>query len=233
MNFSSRHQYVLAAVCLIGYWAVLTLVPVPGSESNVLTQQGNLGSYIDRNILGLPHLDSEGFLSTGPAVITVLIGYWTGEGIRSKAGASHTTVVLLLAGVVCLAVGGAWHLVFPMIKRLWTSSYVVFTVGGALVTLALCHELVEVRRLRRVAQLFEVFGRNALFVYVCSSLVESSLRRLEVTDAGASIAARIHEAVFAPLASPRSSSLVFAVSAVLAWWLVAWFMFRRRWFVTV
>jgi predicted acyltransferase len=103
INLSSRHQYVLAAKCLIGYWAVLTLVPAPGSESNVLTQQGNLGSYIDRNILGLPHLDSEGFLSTGPAVIMVLIGYWTGEGIRSKAGASHTTVVLLFAGVVCLA----------------------------------------------------------------------------------------------------------------------------------
>ncbi|MFQ4141569.1 acyltransferase family protein [Chlorogloeopsis sp. ULAP02] len=246
LNLPRKGQWILAAVLLIGYWVAMMYVPVPGYGAGVLTREGNFGAYIDRLIIPKAHLykgdgfnfmgDPEGLFSTIPAIISVLAGYFTGEWIRSKKEiSSETSMDLVLFGLSCLVIGGIWDLAFPINKKLWTSSYVVFTTGWALLLLAACYELIEVRRVRRWGKPFEVLGLNAISIFVASVLLIKILVRTTVGtgEKAPSTYNWIYQNLFASWAGAFNGSMLFAIASVLLWLAVAYGMYRQRWFIKV
>ncbi|MGB7442601.1 MAG: heparan-alpha-glucosaminide N-acetyltransferase domain-containing protein [Coleofasciculaceae cyanobacterium] len=240
LNLPQRLLWLLALLILLGYWAMMSWLPVPGYGSGNLTPEGNFAAYIDRTVLGTNHLyqqaqfDPEGLLSTLPAVVTVLIGYFSGEWLRNQPIQSRTSLGLALFGVGCLVWGWTWGLLFPINKQLWTSSYVVFSAGWAMLLLAICYELIEVRGLRRWGFPWQVMGLNAIFLFVASGLIVRILYRLPVgTGENAGNAyGWIYENLF-QWAGEMNGSLLFAIVNVLFWWIILYGMYRRGWFFKV
>jgi len=232
---SWRTQALVTAGLLIGYWAVMTSVPVPGYGAGDLSPAGNLAAYLDRTILGPQHLwrvarvyDPEGILSTVPAVATALLGVLTGQWLRRQPTTGATAARLALAGVLCAAVGQIWGAWFPVNKSLWTSSYVMLMGGLALVTLAACYWLIEVRGYRRWAVPFVVFGVNALALYFLSTAVARVLVLIHVGPENASLQSVLFNHLFAPWASPVNASLAYACVYVLVWLGLMWPLYHRR-----
>ena len=229
---SARVQAIAAALLLLGYWLAMVLFPVPGYGAGDLSPAGNLAAYIDRAVLG-PHIwqyakvyDPEGILSTIPAIATALVGVLTGTWLRAGRTADVVAGRLAVAGIAGIAIGELWSLWFPINKSLWTSSYVVFTAGLALIALALCYWLVEVRAHRRWAVPFAVLGVNALVLFFLSTLVARLLSIIRVGAEGRSVQAVLFDHVFAPLASPVNASLAFALAYVAVWWAIMWMLYR-------
>jgi predicted acyltransferase len=232
---SWRTQALVTAGLLLGYWAVLTLVPVPGYSAGDLSPAGNLAAYLDRAILGQAHMwrvsrvyDPEGILSTLPAIATALLGVLTGQWLRRQPTTGATAGRLALAGVLCAAVGQIWGAWFPVNKSLWTSSYVTLMGGLALITLALCYWLIEVQGHRRWATPFVVFGVNALALYFLSSAVALMLVTIRVGAENESLKSLLFNRLFAPWASPINASLAYACAYLLLWWGLMWILYRRR-----
>ncbi len=246
LKLPRKGQWILAGVLLIGYWLGMMYLPVPGYGAGVLTQQGNLGAYIDRLIIPKAHLykgdgfnfmgDPEGLFSTIPAVVSVLAGYFTGQWIRNQKGINFkTSINLVLFGLSCLVIGGMWNFLFPINKKLWTSSYVVFTTGWALLLLAACYELIEVRRVRRWGKAFEIMGLNAISIFVASVLLIKILVKTTVGtgENAPSTYNWIYQNLFASWAGAFNGSLIFAIVTVLLWLAVAYVMYKQRWFIKV
>jgi len=236
-----RVQAGLVIALLLGYWAAMTLVPVPAFGIGRLDPEGNLAAYIDRALFG-PHIwraarvyDPEGLLSTVPAIATTLAGVLSGHWLRTDASRSKIVMGLCAAGLAAILLGELWNTWFPINKALWTSSYAVFTAGAALLTLALCYWLVEVRGHRGWARPFAVLGVNALALFFLSSLVARLLIVIKVRgDAGLiPLHAWLFNHLFAPWASPLNASLAYAVAYLALWLGVMWLLDRYRVRLTV
>lgn len=231
--WSGRGTRAAAIVALLlGYWAVMEWVPVPGSGRGVLEPGRDLGAYIDRRLFGTDHLwaqsrtwDPEGLLSTIPAVATVLIGVFVGEWLRGSRPAAEKARGLAIGGAGAIIVGLAWDLVFPINKPLWTSSYVIFTAGMAAITLALCFWLIEVRDHRRWGYPFLVLGVNAITAYFLSSLSARVIGSIPVGEG--SLKTAVYRALLASGLPPVDASLAFAIGFVLFWIGVMWVFYRR------
>ncbi|MEG4962223.1 MULTISPECIES: heparan-alpha-glucosaminide N-acetyltransferase domain-containing protein [unclassified Microcoleus] len=240
LNLSPRNQKLLAVAVLLGYWGALTVFAVGGYTAGELTPEGNLGGYVDRLILGSQHLykggpfDPEGLLSTLPAVVTVMIGYFTGEWLRVQPIKTRTSINLAICGLSCLIIGRLWGFSFPINKQLWTSSYVVFTAGWALLLLAACYETIEVRDWKW-GRPFEIMGLNAIFLFVASGIVARILLKTHIGsgETAPTTYTWIYENWFVPWAGPLNGSLAFAVTAVLFWWLILYGMYRRGWAIKI
>jgi len=233
---SERTQVALAVLALVGYWAALTLVPVPGFGVGDLGKEGNLAAWIDRSLFG-PHIwrigrvyDPEGLLSTVPAIVTTLLGVFTGRWIRVARPAGATVRGLLYVGVVGIVFGLLWGRWFPINKSLWSSSYVVFTGGAALVALALLYWLIEIEDSRWWTPPFVALGVNALAVFFLSTLLAIMLARVRLSVAGGSmrpLQAVLFDTLFAPWGPATLASLAWALANVLLWLLVMWPFFRK------
>ncbi len=231
-----RLQAMLFAGLLIGYWLVLDLVPVAGHRPGWSDPEYNLAAYLDRRLIGESHLyheswDPEGLLSTVPAVATTLLGVLTGHWLRSGQPAERKTAGLVVAGAAVLAAGFAYDRWMPINKNLWTSSYVLFTGGMAMVTLAICYWLIDVRRIRQPVLPLVVFGVNPIAVYVLSTAGGELLER--VTIHGVNVRDRICCALFAHWATPAGASLLFAVCYTLLWLGATTLLYRRKIFIKI
>ncbi|MBO0698578.1 MAG: DUF5009 domain-containing protein [Zavarzinella sp.] len=222
-----RGQAVVAAALLLGYWALLALVPAPGGVAGDYSIEGNLAGYIDRHYLPGKILqryygygDNEGFLSTIPAVATPLLGALAGQWLRSGRVASARLLGLTLAGVVCLAVGTAWGTVFPVIKNLWTSSFVLVAGGWSLLLLALFHGVIDVLGWRRWAFFFTVIGANAITIYIVPRFLD--FPKVAKFFFGGVIR---HSGSFEPVALP--------LAVLLVEWLFLLLLHRKGWFLRV
>ncbi|HSJ06427.1 MAG TPA: heparan-alpha-glucosaminide N-acetyltransferase domain-containing protein [Longimicrobiales bacterium] len=238
-----RGQAVATAALLLGYWALLMLVPFPGGTPGVLEPGMDIGAWVDRLVFGEAHLwsqsrtwDPEGLLSTLPAVATVMLGVFTGGWLRAGHGARRTAAGLFGAGVAGLLAGLAWGMVFPINKPIWTSSYVVLTAGLALLTFGACYWVIDVLGYRRWAKPFVVFGVNAIAAFFLSGLFARllTLIRLPAGDGTVTLKGRIYDSVFVPLFSrPENASLAYAITFVLVWLGIMTVLYRRRIFIKV
>ncbi len=226
LHTGPRGQAAVVAALLLGYWALLAFVPAPGSQPGDYSAAGNLAGYVDRHYLPgkiLPkyygHGDNEGFLSTIPAVATALLGVLAGQWLRSGPAAVRV-LGLALAGVGCLLVGAAWGAVFPVIKNLWTSSFVLVAAGWSLLLLAAFHVVIDVLGLRRWAFFFTVIGANAVVIYVVPRFVDFG----KVADFFLGGVAR-QSGSFAPV--------VTAAGVLAAEWLLLLYLYRNRIFLRV
>ncbi|NEP02974.1 MAG: DUF5009 domain-containing protein [Symploca sp. SIO2E9] len=241
MKLSRQGLWVLATAILLGYWAAMSWVPIPGYGIGNLTPEGNLAAYLDRVILGTNHIyqqgqfDPEGVFSTLPAMVTVLVGYFTGEWLRTQPIQSRASLGLALFSLGCLGLGWAWGLLFPINKQLWTSSYVVFAAGWSLLLLAACYHLIEVMRIRHWGLPFEVMGLNGIFVFVISGFVVRILYRIQVGthQQPMNLYGWIYKNLFEPWAGSMNGSLAFAIVNVLFWWIILYGMYRQQWLIRV
>ncbi|MDB9541526.1 heparan-alpha-glucosaminide N-acetyltransferase domain-containing protein [Anabaenopsis tanganyikae CS-531] len=245
LKLPAKGQWILAFVLLIGYWLIMMYVPVPDYGRGILTRTGNFGAYIDRLIIPPDHLyagdgydnlgDPEGLFSTIPAAVSLLGGYFAGRWIRNQPIKTRTSVGLGLFGLGCLIIGGVWGLTFPINKKLWTSSYVMFSTGWALLFLAGCYELIEVRLIRRWSKPFEIMGLNAIALFTASILLIKILVRTKIGTDETTISTYnwIYQNIFASWAGALNGSLLFALATLLFWLAVSYLMYRQQWFIKV
>ena len=212
---------------LLGYWWLL-------HAFGDYTLRGNVVLKIDALVLGDAHLyhgegvafDPEGMLSTLPAVVNVLAGYLAGRFVRERGPNYESIAKLLLAAALCIVIAIAWDSVLPINKKLWTSSYVLCTVGIDLAVLALLIFVINVRGQRHWARFFEVFGRNALFIFLLSEACETLLWMLHVGRE--SLFQWLYATAFQSWAGDKPGSLLYALAFMLACWFVAYALDRRR-----
>ena len=234
-----RGQPWVAAALLLGYWAAMALVPVPGcGAGNLLDKSCTLAAYIDRSVLGTGHLwasaktwDPEGILSTFPAVATVLLGIFAGRWIRGERTPAERATGLFFAGNALMAAGMIWNAAFPINKNLWTSSYVLFMGGMAMVGLAMCYWLVDVKGIDRWTRPFTVFGVNAIAAFFLSGVFARLLNLIK--PGGRPLKALIFSNAYASWLEPYAASLAFAITFVLLWWAIMEVFYRRRIFIKV
>jgi predicted acyltransferase len=238
-----RTQSFIAVLLLLIYWGVATLIAAPGFAAGDLSKEGSIVSFVDRVVLG-NHIwkgggriyDPEGILSTIPAIATTLTGVLAGHWLRERREGYEKVSGLFVAGVVCIVVGWMWNAWFPINKALWTSSYVVFTTGMALELLAFCYWLIDIKRYKRWALPFVIFGTNALAVFVLSGLAARILNLWKTTRIDGrpgNSQTYIYEHLFASWAAPANGSLLYALLYLLIWLGLMAILYQRRIFIKV
>jgi len=219
-----RTQAIIVAAVLLLYWAAMMLIPVPGFRAGVLTKEGCLSSYIDQKVvpgvLYYKYGDNEGVISTLPAVCTALLGALAGHWLRSNRSGNIKAGGLLIAGIVTLIAGYLWGTVFPIIKIIWTSSYVLYAGGWSLLLLAFFYWIIDVRGYKRWAFFFTVIGANPITIYFLRGLVDFD------GIAGLFLAG------LAKYAGP-AGPLVLLAGVVIIEWLFLWFLFKHKIFFKV
>jgi len=197
---STRARVGWLAGILVGYWAALTLVPVPGFGAASLEPGTNLVDWFDQRFLpGRLYRevrDPEGLLATIPAIATALCGVLAGEWLqRRDLEPARRTSGLAAAALGCLALGALWALVFPLNKNLWTSSFVLWCAGWSLLLLCVFHLVIDLWKFERGAFVLEVIGANAITIYVLQSFLDfDALAKLLLTGRGA---LKLHPALVA------------------------------------
>jgi predicted acyltransferase len=170
--------------------------------------------------------DPEGLLSTVPAVATTLLGVLTGGWLRSGRAPAAVWRGMTWVGLALLALGWLWSFAFPLNKPLWTSSYVLYTAGWALLVLAACYWLIEARGRAGWARPFIVFGVNALALYFLSTLMAKLLAIIKVGEPARSLQSWLYAHLFAPWAAPVNASLAYALAYLALWWALMWALNR-------
>lgn len=231
LNLNLRGMVTAVVLLLVGYWALMTFVPVPGIGAGSYAPDANLANWIDHNYLPGrlwdKTRDPEGMLSTLPAIATCLLGVLAGLLLRdTRLTPEGKTLWLIAGGCVLLAAGYLWALQFPIIKALWTSSFVLVTAGYSAILLGIMHQVVDIWGFRRWVTVFVWIGANAITLYFLNDILDYS-----------SVAARFVGGDFGRLfdrgvADGTGAFATHALGAVFAV-MLARFMYRRKVFVRV
>jgi predicted acyltransferase len=202
----------------------------------------NTGSYIDMFVIGPKHMyhgegvafEPEGLLSTIPAIVNVIVGYYAGMYIRKNGKTYETISKLFLTGGAFILVALAWNAWFPVNKKLWTSPFVLLTTGIDLMIIGALIYLVELRENTesRWTKFFTIFGKNPLFIYLLSELLVIVLYMVQVGN-GQSLFEGINATVYQQVAPGPIGSLLFAISYMLVCWSVGWWLDKRKIYVRV
>ncbi|MDQ2075922.1 acyltransferase family protein [Marinimicrobium sp. ABcell2] len=225
-------RWVLMVAILFGYWALLQL----GSDPYGLT--GSLVRAVDLWLVGPDHLwqgkgvafDPEGFLSTLPAIVSVLLGFEATRILCTVEPRRKALAILAVSGVLLILAGLLWHPFFPVNKYLWTSSFVLLTGGAAIVCLLVLVWLEPVTLLRPMYRAFQILGQNPLFIYVLSIVWAHVLYLIPVGDQSAY---QWTFELFDQVLSPKIASLLFALLNVAIMWAVAWYLHRKRIIISI
>jgi predicted acyltransferase len=231
---SARKVVVAALILLFGYWAILLL-------NGDLTMLGNAGIAVDKWLIGENHMykgegvpfDPEGLLSTFPAVVNVIIGYFAGVLLRDKGKNYESIAKVLLAGVILMAIAFSWNYCFPINKKLWTSSYVLYTCGISLMMIGLLVYLIDKSNLsNRWNHFFEVFGKNPLFIYVLSGIIPRLLSMIRVSE-DKTLGEFITQDIFQQNIPGEFGTLLYALGLTMVCWLVGYLMDKKKIYVRV
>jgi predicted acyltransferase len=234
--------FLITAVLLLGYWALCII----GNPTDPYSLQGWFGTAIDKSILGIPHLykgegvafDPEGLMSTLPAITEVLFGFFAGQYIQQKGKNYEMLSHLFIAGCLLVFTGYCWDLSFPINKKIWTSSYVLYTSGLATLTLGTLIYLIEFKEARgRWTRFFTVFGKNPLFIFVLSGFLPRVIALIRWVDhydteghkVYTSALPWFYEQVCKPISSiPEVGSLLYALCLVLFMWSIAFYLDQKK-----
>lgn len=172
IELKPKFQAVATAVFLLLYWGVIMLIPVPGAGAGVLTPDGNIATWFDQLVLGrFHHGENTWFLSYPAFASSVLLGVMAGHLLNMQVSENKKVMLLAAAGVGSTLLGLLWSLVFPIIKLLWTSSFVLIGAGFGFIMLSIFYWIIEVKGYHRWAFFFSVIGMNSITVYVLAMLV--------------------------------------------------------------
>lgn len=220
---------------LIGYWIILTFIPVPGFGVNDLTLHGNLVGYIDRSFLAEGHLyekifDPEGLLSTVPAIATTLLGNITGWLLMIDINKTKKCLFMLTTGLFTLMLGWLWGYYFPINKNLWTSSFVLWTAGLGLLLLALCYWLIEIKNYKQWSKPFEIFGLNAIaayFLHIFFLKIQAMIFITKTDGTEENLRLFMTEHLFG-WTNDKNASLLYAICYVLLWLFIFSILYRKK-----
>jgi predicted acyltransferase len=234
--------FYAATLLLLGYWALCLL----GNPADPYSLEGWFGTDLDKAVLGSIHMykgeriifDPEGLISTIPAIAQVLFGFFVGNYIRLKSlssGAAGNTVSgLFVAGVALLLTGFCWDMVMPINKKIWTSSYVVYTTGLAIITIATMIYLIEIKGIKSgLSRFFDVFGKNALFVFALSAFLPKGLALIKFSD-GVTPWNWLYKKVLVHVpGAPENGSLLYALAVISFMWLICYWLDRKKIYIKV
>lgn len=230
LNLPHKAQWGITALLLVVYWGgYLTFsVPEPVYRPDDLTRT-EIGTFGIMSWFGM--------MTT---ITIVLMGYFTGTWLQAKSmvkdlRTSYESMTLVLFGLSSIVLAQLWSLWLPINKKLWTGSYVLFTVGLALLLLAACYELIEVRRQQRWSYPAQILGLNSIFVFTASELMIKLLEKTHVGTGSNSPSSYIwlDEHLFLKWSGSATSGFLFALVLLLFWWLVAYGLYRQRWLITI
>ncbi len=175
--------------------------------------------------------DPEGLLGTFPAVVNVIGGFFTGVFIQKKGNNLRTVFSLVAFGLLMIAGAKIWDVVFPINKSIWTSSYVLLSVGYDLLIVGALITIVEIFKAKKIAFFFEVFGKNPLFIYIISWMVISICYLIHVN--GVPLGSLVYRNLFASWLEDKNASLLFAIFYTLSMWLIGYYMDKRKIYIKV
>ncbi len=246
--FKVRGAFIVGVVILFGYWFLC----IAANPSDPYSLQGWFGTAIDKNVLGESHMykgegvsfDPEGLMNSFGGIVQVIFGYLVGNYILQKGKTQEMLNGLFVAGCVLVVSGLAWDMVFPLNKKIWTSSYTIYTTGLALLTLSVMIYLIEFKNAKGLwNRFFDVFGKNALFIFMLSGILPRLLALIRIPgaldDAGKqkylTPFSWFYEHVCKPIlpAEPRLGSLIYAICFIVMMWFFAWLMDKKKIYVKV
>jgi predicted acyltransferase len=229
---SVRAQIIWIVLLFSVYWMMMAFVTVPGYGPGNLSVEGNFAHYVDSIVLGAHNYastktwDPEGIVSTLPAIASTLLGIMAGHILRLPISIAARRHRLLIAGVFLIAIALVWNIKLPINKKLWTDSFATFMAGLDFAVLAVFIWLVDEHRARKWVTPFLITGMNAITVYLASEFLA------EFLDASG-LHRSLYGRFFAPFVSPMNASLLWALSFTLLMYLLAWFLYKRRWFLRI
>jgi predicted acyltransferase len=250
INPGWRSKAAVAVAALVGYWILMRFVPVPGfgiptHDIPLLDRDANLTAWLDRQIFSASHLyertrDPEGLLSTIPALATAILGLLTGIWLRTLRSLNARITGIAIAGISAVLLGGLWNLSFPINKKLWTSSYVLFAGGLSLLLLALCLLIVDLRKKSpgavsghsRLLSPFLVLGTNAIAAYVFSELLQSTLSSIHPRP-GINLQQMLYRSIADIIPNQAFASLLYSIGFVIICWIPIWVLYRRSIFIKI
>jgi predicted acyltransferase len=233
--FKIRASVVICIAILFLYWIILYAF---GDPSAPLSMQGNAGFKLDKWLMGENHMyhgegvpfDPEGWLSTLPAISNVVGGFVVGKWVQHKGNSYEVVTKLLIAGFGLLVCGYFWDLLFPISKKLWTSSFVVYTVGLDCIILAVLMYIIQIQDKVKWTGFFQVLGKNPLFIYLLSELGVTILFMIPIGDTN--LFRWIFQNIFSH-AGGYLGSLLFAISYMLFCWCIGYILDKRKIYVRV
>jgi predicted acyltransferase len=250
INPGWRSKAAVAVAALVGYWILMRFVPVPGfgiptHDIPLLDRDANLTAWLDRQIFSASHLyertrDPEGLLSTIPALATAILGLLTGIWLRTLRSLNARITGIAIAGISAVLLGGLWNFSFPINKKLWTSSYVLFAGGLSLLLLALCLLIVDLRKKSQDAgsgrsgflSPFLVLGTNAIAAYVFSELLQSTLSSIH-PHPGINVQQNLYRSIADVVPNQAFASLLYSIGFVIICWIPISVLYRRSIFIKI
>ena len=231
---SVKKVYFISGILLIGYWLILLFCGNPDQPFSLL---GNAGLYLDRAVLGNDHLyhgenvyfDPEGILSTLPAIVNVVIGFYAGKFIQRNGKNYDTIAKLMLTGAMLIFLALCWNMVFPINKKLWSSPFVLLTTGIDMMLLPALIFIVEIERVNKFnwTRFFLVFGKNPLLIYLFSELVVIIFYMIPIAPRS-NLYGAINKNLYQQIAPGAFGSLLFAISYMLLCWCFGWWLDKRE-----
>jgi len=242
-----RKAFYTGLIFLLVYW----MLCITGNPADPFSLDGWFGTGVDKSILGPAHMykgegiafDPEGLMSTIPSIVQVIFGYMVGDHIQKKGKSFEMVTGLFVAGVAMLVTGYCWDLVFPINKKIWTSSFTIYTTGLAILTIATMIYMIEFKNIKGgLAKFFDVFGKNALFVFALSAFLPKglSLMRFEngLNDKGEMTYYNpwtwLYQKVLTNIpGDPRIGSLLYALCVITFMWAICWWMNKKKIYIKV
>lgn len=241
LHTTVKTQVIIFVTLLIGYWLIMTQIPVPGFGINQLTAEGSWVAYVDQMLFSSAHLlektfDPEGFLSTFPSIATTLFGVLIGHLILNPNVTKEKKLFwMVIVGIISLFLGGLWNMFFPINKNLWTSSYVLWTGGISLLAFSSCFALIDVLGYKRWSVPFKIFGMNALFAFIFHVLLIKIQLIFKVkTQSGSLVNLKtvITNALFYQF-NPANAVLLYSLFFIFLNFLVVLFLYKRKIFIRI
>ncbi|MCE5310838.1 MAG: DUF5009 domain-containing protein [Acidobacteriales bacterium] len=225
MGTGVRGQILWTVGILLGYWAAMAWIPVPGFGAGTYSMQGNLSGFLDRLLLPsqvrwccaeyAKFGDFCGVLGTFPSAATVMPGVLCGHLLRSSVPVTKRLLVFWAGGAAAVGLALLWNMVHPIITALWTSSYVMYATGWSMMLFGLFYWIIDVRGYRKWAFPFVVIGMNALTIYV----LQSQIKFVDIANIFMRGIIR-HSGTYGPL-------LTFASTLAVEWLFLFW-LYRKR-----
>lgn len=246
--FKTKGAYVISCIILLSYWLICLLL---GNVADPYSLSGFFGTKIDLNLLGLAHVykgegiafDPEGLASTVTAIVQVVFGYLIGQYIQQKGKSYEMLSHLFIAGIVFVFAGYCWDMVFPINKKIWTSSYTIYTTGLAIITLATLIFLIEFKEVKGAwSKFFDVFGKNPLFIFVLSGFLPRVLGLIRINEGFNANAKPIYlspfgwfyEHICKDISSDlRVGSLLYAIVMIVFYWSVVYLLDKKKIYIKV
>lgn len=240
LKTSQKTQIITGAILLLGYWAVMTLIPVPGFGTANLDKGTNLAASLDSVLLkghmyrGTVTWDPEGILSTLPSIVNGIIGLLIGQILMREISKTQKATKMAITGIALIITGLLWNIVFPINKSIWTSSYVLYTTGLAATFLSILYYVIDIADYKKGFKPFLIWGVNPMIVFFTSQIIPQALVMIEFQnphnpEEKINLLSYLYGFGIAPFfINPMTASLAGALVYVCIWTFILWIFYKNK-----